>query len=292
MNEENIIRIRDWINQLSDSILSLIRIMVLSKLKNKINYEIKKELIIAGNGPSINETIKKNLNQFQNRKVLCVNMFCTSPYFEQLKPQHYVIVSPNMWGDKPDPRTVANKEKLWNEIGKKTTWHMNLYLPYEAKKTKKWKQQLGKNEKINIIYFNRTPIEGFEWFRHLIFRKGLGMPRPHNVIIPSIFLGINLGFKKIVLIGADHSWLPELTVNKKNEVLVRQKHFYDENLATPEGMIKNNEGSRKLHEVLEKWMISFKSYFILKDYGNSRKVKIVNATPNSFIDAFDKVDFP
>jgi hypothetical protein len=43
---------------------------------------------------------------------------------------------------------------------------------------------------------------------------------------------------------------------------------------------------------LKKWMISFKSYFILKDYGNSRKVKIVNATPNSFIDAFDKVDFP
>ncbi len=290
MSEDQIIAARDWIRNLTDSLISIIRIIVLSKFKNEIRKDTRNEIIIAGNGPSLSQTLEENHSKIQNKSILCVNLFCDSHYYEQLKPQHYVIVSPNMWGDRPDPRTIKNKEKLWKRLGEKTTWHINLYLPYEAKKSKGWKRILGSNEKINIVYFNRTPIEGFKWFCHLVFKNGLGMPRPHNVIIPSIFLAINLGYKKITLIGADHSWLPETTVNQNNEVLVCQKHFYDENEAIPEGMIKINKGSRKLHEVLEKWMISFKSYFILKAYAESRDVKILNATPNSYIDAFDRQD--
>ena len=41
---------------------------------------------------------------------------------------------------------------------------------------------------------------------------------PHNVLIPSIAIGLRLPFKKIYLAGADHSWLPEITVTDDNEV--------------------------------------------------------------------------
>jgi hypothetical protein len=145
------------------------------------------------------------------------------------------------------------------------------------------------NKNINIVYYNRTPIEGFTWFCHLFFKLGLGMPRPHNVILPSLFLTVNLGFKKIVLVGADHSWLLETYVDGNNNVLISQKHFYDENEVKPEGMINNKDGSRKLHEVLEKWMISFKSYFTLREYAESKGAQILNATPVSFIDAFERI---
>jgi len=288
INENHIIPIRDWIIKLAHTFISLLRLLLLSKINKQIKHNPREELVIAGNGPSLNKTIELNIDKLEKKAFLCLNLFCISDNYEKLKPQYYVIVSPNMWGDYPDSRTIQNKEKIWHFLGKKTSWPLDLYLPFEAKKAIKWKQLLGNNNYIKIKYFNRTPIEGFDWFCHYIFKSGLGMPRPHNVIIPSILIGINLGFKKIKLIGADHSWLTETSVNSKNEVLVCQKHFYDENEAAPEGMIKIHKGSRKLHEVLEKWMISFKSYFILKNYANSRKCRIVNGTPKSFIDAFDR----
>ena len=115
------------------------------------------------------------------------------------------------------------------------------------------------------------------------------MPRPHNVIIPSLMIAINLKYKNIYLFGVDHSWLSEITVTDGNDVLINQKHFYDENISKPNTMNKGGVGKRKLYEVLEKFMLSFRGYFIIKDYANYRKTKILNATKNSYIDAFEKV---
>lgn len=289
MSEEIIIKIRDFIINIGLSMVTILRVLLLSKFKNEIKkYDIS-ELVILGNGPSLNRTISKHKRILDNKSLMCVNLFCYSEYYEYLKPQHYVVIAPNMWRDNPDVRTVQRKEKLWTQLGMKTKWPLTLYLPFEAKKEKKWRLLIGKNKYISVVYINRTPVEGFSWFRHILFKMGLGMPRPHNVIIPSLFISINLGFKTIIIVGVDHSWLPETSVDDHNNVLVCQKHFYDENEAKPEGMIKINDGSRKLHEVLEKWMISFKSYFTLRSYAESNGVKILNATPNSFIDAFERI---
>ena len=76
--------------------------------------------------------------------------------------------------------------------------------------------------------------------------NGWGMPRPHNVLIPSIILSMRMGFKKIYLAGADHSWLKEIFVSEDNEVFLTQKHFYDEKKAEARTMDKLGKGSRKL----------------------------------------------
>ena len=54
---------------------------------------------------------------------------------------------------------------------------------------------------------------------HFFFSKGLAMPRPHNVLIPSIMNLAYLGYKELYIVGADHSWLSEITVNENNEAL-------------------------------------------------------------------------
>ncbi|MEZ5049210.1 MAG: hypothetical protein R2766_06120 [Saprospiraceae bacterium] len=54
------------------------------------------------------------------------------------------------------------------------------------------------------------------------------MLRPHNVLIPALMNGINLGYKKIYLIGAVFYFYVQQIVNAINEVLINQKHFYDE----------------------------------------------------------------
>ncbi len=248
-----------------------------------------KRLLILSNGPSLT-TALQNAHNYIDFDCLAVNMFASSTYFSVIRPSEYVIVSPDMWQDSGDERLIKKKEGLWKAIDENTKWPLRIFLPAEAKAHSHWKSLIANNKQIKVDYFNRTPIEGFLWFRNFCFRLNLGMPRPHNVLIPSIMIGINLGYKEIFLLGADHSWLPEVTVNNENEVLVNQKHFYDEHTATPQLMTQKG-GYRKLHEILFKWYVSFKSYFVIQDYALEKGVSIYNATPNSFIDAFERKDF-
>lgn len=273
---------------LLDTGLSVIRIPFFARPWGIVKKQDRnKDLVIISNGPSINRTLELLLNKHEQYDTLALNMFAISHFYRILKPHWYVIVSPDMWTDNGDIRLRDKKDSLWSALVDHTDWAMTIFLPAEAKSMREWKLYLDKNQNIGVAYFNRTPIEGFSLFRNFCFRLNLGMPRPHNVLIPSIMIGINLGYKNLYLLGADHSWLPEVSVNSKNEVLVNQKHFYDENTAQPLPMSKQN-GYRKLHEVLHKWYISFKSYFIIAEYAKSCNTSIYNATPNSFIDAFER----
>jgi len=103
---------------------------------------------------------------------------------------------------------------------------------------------------------------------------------------------IYLNYKIIYIIGADHSWLPEITVNDKNEALINQKHFYDENESRPEKMQDYISRPRKLHEIIHKFYLTFKGYWIIKEYAANKNVSVYNASEISMIDAFERKEIP
>jgi hypothetical protein len=83
--------------------------------------------------------------------------------------------------------------------------------------------------------------------------------------------------------------LSQIHVDDNNNALINQVHFYDATSSKSEVLDKRGKGARKLHEILHKFMLAFKGYFILKEYAEYKNVKIYNATPDSFIDAFERV---
>ncbi len=270
------------------TLITIIRFIFLSqyrKVKSKISNNIN--LLILANGPSLN-TLINNYESFLNDKILlCVNFFPNTAYFEKYKPNYHVISAPELWRSDAMPEYIELSKLLFENLAKKTEWHLTLFIPFEAKKFKTWQKIIASNTYIKVQYFNPTPVEGYKWFRHLAYNLQLGMPRPHNVLIPSIMLGMALRFKTIYLWGADHSWLNEISVDDNNCVLVNQKHFYDENTSKSQPMNKF-KGTRRLHEVLIKFVHAFKGYFDIEEYAQSKRIKIYNATPNSYIDAFER----
>jgi hypothetical protein len=276
------------ITNLAQTFVSVIRIIFLTRIKKfskvQINYE---DLLILANGPSLNSSIEKHLYFTKNKELLCVNFFPNTSYFENLKPRHYVISAPELWReDAIEPYPKLSSE-LFSNLAKKTNWQLFMWIPYQAKKYKNWRTHLNSNPNIKISYYNPTPIEGFNWFKRLCFDLQLGMPRPHNVLIPSLMLAIKMGYKNIYIWGADHSWLKEISVDENNRVLVNQKHFYDENISKPQPMNKL-KGTRKLYEVLQKFIYAFKGYFEIDYYAQKKGINIYNATPGSYIDAFKR----
>ena len=274
-----------WFGMLWQSLLSVVKIVLQSKLVTRLpgHFSNPDELLILANGPSLKRTVEESADFVRGKTLLAVNFCVTSPMFEQLKPELYLIADPLFW------IVPEKREQLFRTMAEKTTWDMNFLVPARALKNKEWQPLLAGNPHIRLYSYNATPIEGFQGFCNWIFSKGWGVPRPHNVLIPSIAMGIRLPFKKIYLAGADHSWLPEITVTDDNVVLMHQKHFYDQNKSKAATVTQENLHSARLYTILYHMYVAFKSYFVLEDYARSRGKEVINVTPGSYIDAFKRM---
>ncbi len=287
-----ILQIQAFLKHLGNTIESVIRIVFLSKLRLDLSSKGKEnsEILVLGNGPSLQDDLQ-NYPQFTKGKdLVCVNHFPKTPLYEKLKPVIYITGAPDLWLDDIEEKYVEQSKELFDAMRQKTNWPLSLYIPYEAKKHMRWQKQLEENSHISIIFYNNIPIEGWKVFNYWCFKKNLGMPRPHNVMIPCFMISLALGYQKIYIIGADHSWLPEITVTDTNEVLISQKHFYDRETVRGEPLDKRGKGKRTLPEILHKFMTAFSGYFVIEEYAKYKGVKILNATKGSFIDAFQKID--
>jgi len=236
-----------------------------------------RRIIIMGNGPSLADNLRKDLDLLQTTPAMAVNYAALTPEFDLVRPQYYILADPHFF-------TEGASENLRLLCGRmrRIECPMTLFVPamYRRKARRLY-------PKVNIATYNGIGVEGFEILTHTAFSAGLGMPRPRNVLIPAIMVAISLGFKEIVLLGADHSWTKTLSVNDDNEVVSIQPHFYAESKKEEE-RIRHDYRNIRIHTVLESFSIAFRSYHHIAAYARKRGVTIINATPGSFIDAFER----
>lgn len=278
-------KIMKQLGLLWQTFLSVVKILLQSKWSTRFpgQFSNRDELLILANGPSLNKTIEDGNDFLKGKTLLAVNFFVNSPRFTELRPELYLIADPLFW------LVPEKRQQLFGGLAEKTTWPMTLFIPRRALNNKEWKPLLIGNSQIKVVVYNTTPIEGFQGFCNWVFHKGWGVPRPHNVLIPSIAVGLRMQFKKIYLAGADHSWLPEIRVTDDNVVLMHQKHFYDQGTSKADTVKQENLQSARIYTILYHMYVSFKSYHILEAYAQWLGKEIINITPGSYIDAFRRM---
>lgn len=291
---EQLKRANHFFSQLGKTVTSLIRIILISRFRNVSSYSRaakNNKCIIIGNGPSFSHTIDTHLSTLENHDLICVNRFPNTEYFEKLRPTYYILGAPILFypDKKSSPFYIAMRDDIFKDIRIKTTWSLTIFVPMIARKSAAFQALLKSNRNLSVRYYNPTPIEGFRFFTHYFIDRGLGMPRPHNVLIPAIINMMRLNYSEIFIIGADHSWLSEISVNDANEALVNQKHFYDENDSKPQKMEDYIHRPRRLHEIIHKFYLSFKSYWEIASYAKQKRIKIYNSSAVSMIDAFERM---
>ena len=287
-----LIKINSWFRLLAKTCASCVKILLFSKSTKQYKNLAKseKDILILGNGPSLNSFIENHKEKIKNYNLIAVNHFAISEFYTELKPKYYIAIAHDLYLDDVMPHFLEASNKLFNTLVEKTDWNLKFFITTEARKHQRWQEILKKNSNVEIIYINLTPIDGFKNFKFRNFDKLRGMPRPHNIMVPAIFTALNLQAKNILLAGVDHSWLKELQVDNDNKVLLFNQHFYDNEIKAKQF---DYMGQRyvKLHEILYTLGEAFKSYHILKEYADYKQAKIFNLTENSFIDAFERVNF-
>lgn len=236
-------------------------------------------LYIMGNGPSLRTNLDNNLELLERSDTLAVNFAANTPEFRIVRPKYYVLADPHFFRNISDKNVAALSESL-----KAVDWRMTLFVPAKSRRSV---ARMIDNPMVSVEGFNFLAAEGWKWLEQFMFRLRLGMPRPRNVLIPSIMIGIWLGYKKIYILGADHSWLKTLDVDSDNRVVSVQPHFYKEDSHEVE-RINRTYLDLKLHQVLESMIIAFASYHKINAYASRCGITIINATPGSFIDAFSR----
>jgi hypothetical protein len=245
--------------------------------KNYVRYEIRRHpLRILANGPSLNDEMAEIKKDFDSYDYCLLNFTFRNPLFMEIRPQMYILADPAFFSGKP------NKEAVF--CFQKVDWDMSLYVPYRFRKGFK---ELN-NPRINVIPFHKGEYQGFDKVKLFLYKKGLSMPRPENVVAAAIFNAINAGYKKVELYGADHSWLRGMYVNDNNEFCCDNSHYYDDKQSTKPVRQERDSKKPPLHKWLLSLSIAFESYHILRRYADYRGVQIVNMTKGSYIDAFQR----
>lgn len=284
--------IQSFIVGLIQTKLSALRILLQSNFIGIIKHESQtKPLLILGNGPSLNDTLSNNpAATLQGFDLMAVNAAACSEQFSALQPKLYILNAVTYFQNDSElsPFYIQAKNDLFEALKEKTRWNMTLLVPFRAKKSIDFQMLITSNRNLNVSYFNQTPVEGLNFWSHRWYNLGWGMPRPHNVLIPGIMVGIRLGYKTIGIVGADHSWLADLSVNEKNEALLRHVHYYATDGTQPMKVEDRIDRPRKLHEIIHKFYLSFKGYWQIKTYAKAKHVSIINASSTSMIDAFDR----
>lgn len=273
-------KLKAAVSQGMDSAASLLKTAILSRRPSPASAATERTLVVMGNGPSLRDAIDSHSALLRRHSLLSVNFAPLTPDFFALRPDIHLLADGIFFAE-PKQGNVA---EMWSALAG-ADWPMLLYIPASHRGCP---EIAALPANIGVRYFNLTPASGWKWLVHALFRRGLAMPRPRNVLVPAIMTGIREGFRRIVLVGADHGWSKTLWVNDNNRVITVQPHFYEDNEKERQ-RVEDLYKDIHIHQIYESFAIAFRSYFAVKDYADSRGVEIVNATPGSFIDAFPRV---
>ena len=268
------------------SINGISKVLFISKFNLILPKSIGSECIILGNGPSLNVTIENYILILAEKPVLCVNNFALSDEFKIVMPKYYVLLDPGYFIHKERPDIKA----VFVEFKNNVNWQMTLFVPYFYRKDPDILEFKRLNSFIRVEFYNYTIFKGFDFISFFLFRKNLAMPQFYNVLGASIYLAINIGYKKILITGADHTWSDNIHVDSENKLYRKDKHFYDKGNDKFHSLIVDplTGNAAKIANFFNAMYRIFDSYYILNKYATYMSAKIYNASEFSYIDAFER----
>jgi len=243
---------------------------------------IKKQTIhILGNGPSL----VKSLNLIrEGDAVVMVNYSVLTELFQQLKPNYLCLADPGFF---QKTTTAERKKEEMFRVFNVVDWELVIVVPFFVGRN----VFPVENKNISFKYVNTIPLDfSIHLLRYWLYKKNLSMPSLQNVIIMGVYIAIQQGYQTILLHGVDSNSYKNICINEHNEMVMREHHYYEvEDRNLNDEMI--GFSARTLYKRLMCEVNMFRAYIDLSDYAKSIGISIINASPESMIDAFERYDF-
>ncbi len=277
------------INRFFETLLILAKVILKSKYFLSIKKSDARNLIVLGNGPSLEQDILNNREIFERADLAVVNHFCCSEFFFQLKPKNYFLLDPAFF----EQPLIEPVEKTLRIFLEDTDWEITFYLPWNSRKSY-FVQELMKKEHFKVQFVNYVTTKGgFQNINHWLYNWNLAAPQSQNILVYALFFGVKIGVKRLFLFGAENNWHNNVTVNKNNELMLYDVHVYEKKQEQTVRMIKDPVDPSKsitMAVLLEACAKVFKGYTVVNRYAETKHTRIYNCSKNSLIDSFERLD--
>ncbi len=251
-------------------------------IKSCLNGEIKDRLPIASankrtlsivlNGPSVNRTIK--YLDSKETDIMMVNGAPITPLYKELNPKYMCFCDAAF--AKKSNRTLKIRRELLQSKEKPM-----IFLPHYLKG-----QNIYSGGCLNVKFvFSPHVTSQYNVYSHRLMRMNLMAPSYNNVAIMCLHVGIQLGYKKIYLYGADENFVRDIVVDKNNRVMRIDRHYYGE-----EKICENRMHGFDMEIMMYMMYMIFKGLKQLKRYAQEENVRIMNMSDDSWIDCFERFE--
>lgn len=285
-----LLKIQRFLESLYQSMISLVRVFFRFRFRSDLNRigTSGKELVILANGPSLRADLDTHPGFFSGKQLMCVNQFVLSNDYECVKPQFYILLDRGYFIENTIPRVAEVSEQVKLALIRKTTWPITLCCPAEGRNSHFHRDLTASGIPVKFAFFNSTVVDGFKLVRHWLYRRQMGMPPPQNVLIGALMAGLACGFKRIIILGADHSWHQGLEIGEDGKLESFEHHFYDK---IPWKVVVEHPETMHRATIHDYFFIlhrTFRSYHLIQEFAGSIGARIINASSVSFIDAFER----
>lgn len=255
---------------------------------SKVDHS-KQRMVIIGTGPSLNKTVELYEQQLLEADCMMVNFSALTPLFERLRPAYYIMMDPRWIKDGIDEESAVRN--CVNTIAAKTQWPMTIVLPATFKTW--WAiDEFKKNPQITVLY------DGGSW-RELpdeklfpAFEKNRVSPPTYTVLSFGVYLSLYWNYAETYLVGADTSFMKDMYVGQKDNVLYTiDSHYYDNQEVCYEELDPEKHGhrfGRNMEKELYELYMMYYEYNMLNRYAKWKGLMLYNASEFSMIDCLER----
>ncbi len=224
--------------------------------------------------------------------IIATNNYCSTKFFQPLKPKFIFVMDRAFWDV-----GIANLENAKYRDDCFSCWAtlenhgITVVAPAGIKNLKKQMQVVGNAVGFQLYNMNWLR-EGTFKLTSLLLDWGLGTLAPFSVPIVAMPILIKAGYKKIILVGADHSWHETIAVDDENRLCFKKSYNVNhEGSDELVPMLDYDNKQTKISEYFNTYYHVFKSYEFIEKYARRKGVSITNASGKSYIDAFERQSF-
>ena len=261
----------------------------------KLNINHKKKINIIMNGPGIKFSYDEIITLKKDSIMVC-NHFADTKLYEKLKPENYIFLDKYFFDDSKKYRHeyVKKTQKTFKNFLSKTSWSINLFVPYLG--VKKIKKLMDSNKYIKVVSYNTNYLYSSKFninkplpekILFFLWKHNLFAPPLTNVCQSALYICSLLGFKEIRIYGLDLNNLIMIK-NINNDLYRSNSYFYSK---VSNDLIYENKYSFKkqsLYKELYRVAYNFEMFDLLYQFLKSNKIKVINNNLKSLIDSFPK----
>lgn len=234
------------------------------------NIHAGRRAFVIGNGPSLRGV---DLSKLAGEITLATNSFFLHPALDTWNPTYYCLIDPAFFEDSEASRDYFQQLQT---RARKSIFLLALFF-FRPLASAHLAQDKG------FLPFDRTYFLALDGDIALPRMSGVDLtrllPPVLNVVQACILCALYMGCSEIVLLGVDHDWLARPSENS---------HFYDkattlENAITSNWTPPPSPYKYQIEVQIQVW----RAYEQMADLAARRGVRVVNGTPDSYLDVFE-----